>query len=221
MRLVTDYRALNKATIKNHYPLPRIEELLDTLQGAKWFTKLDLTAGYHQVRMNPDDVWKTTFKTKFGLFEWKVMPFGLTNAPTTFMRLINDIFRAHLGRFVVIYLDDILIFSRTWDTHMQHVRQVLQILQEHKLQVKEKKSYFGQTSVPYLGFVVISEGIQPDPAHIQALKQWPLPSSAKELKIFLGGINFYRKFIPSFSNLAQPLHQLSNVIGPNPLLRIG
>jgi hypothetical protein len=93
MRLVTDYRALNKATIKNRYPLPRIEELLDTLQGAKWFTKLDLTTGYHQVRMNPNDVWKTAFKTKFGLYEWKVMPFGLTNAPTTFMRLINDIFR--------------------------------------------------------------------------------------------------------------------------------
>jgi hypothetical protein len=152
--------------------------------------------------MNLDDVWKTSFKTKFGLFEWKFMPFGLTNAPTTFMRLINDIFRAHLGRFVVIYLDDILIFSRTWDTHMQHVRQVLQILQEHKLQFKENKSYFGQTSVPYLIFVVISEGIQPDPARIQALKQWPLPSSAKELKIFLGGINFYCKFIPYFSNLA-------------------
>ena len=113
------------------------------------------------------------------------------------MGLINDIFRAHLGRFVVIYLDDILIFSQTWETHMQHARQVLQIIQEHKLQVNEKKSYFGHTSVPYLGFVVISEGIQLDPTHIQALKQWPLPPSAKELKIFFGGINFYRKFIPS------------------------
>ena len=100
MHLVTDYHALNKATVKNRYPLPRIEELLDTLQGAKWFTKLDLEVGYHQVRMNPDDVWKTTFKTKFGLYEWKVMPFGLTNAPTTFMRLINDIFRNHLGQFL-------------------------------------------------------------------------------------------------------------------------
>jgi hypothetical protein len=139
---------LNKATIKNRYPLPWIEELLNTLQGDKWFTKLDLTIGYHQVRMNPNDVWKTVFKTKFGLFEWKFMPFSLTNGPTTFMRLINDIFRAHLGRFVVIYLDHILIFSRTWDTHMQHVRQVLQIIQEHQLQVKENKSYFGQTSVP-------------------------------------------------------------------------
>jgi hypothetical protein len=166
MHLVTDYQALNKATIKNCYPLPRIEEILDTLQGYKWFTKLDLTVHDHQARMNPDDVWKTTFKTKFGLFEWKVIPFSLTNAPTTFMRLINDILIAHLGRFVVIYLHDILIFSRTWDTHMQHVRQDLQILQEHKLQVKEKKSYFSQTSVPYLGFVVNLEGIQPDPAHI-------------------------------------------------------
>jgi hypothetical protein len=147
--------------------------------------------------MNPEDIWKKMFKTKFVLFEWKVMPFNLTNAPATFMRLINDIFREHLGRFLVIYFDDILIFSRTWDTHMQHVQQVLQILQEHKLQDKEKKSYFRETSVPYLGFVVSSEGIQPNPPRIQALKRWPLSPSAKELKIFFGGINFYRKFIPS------------------------
>jgi len=159
MRLVADYRSFKKYTIKNHYPLPQIEELLDTLKGAKWFTKLDLTTHYHQVRMNPDDVWKTTFKTKFGHFEWKVIPFGLTNTPTTFMRFINHIFIAHLGKFLVIYLDDILIFSRTWDTHMRHVRQVLQILQEDKLQVKGKNLYFGQTSIPYLGFMVNSEGI--------------------------------------------------------------
>ena len=121
MCLVTDYRSFKKYTIKNHYPLPQIEELLDTLKGAKWFTKLDLTTDYRQVRMNPEDIWKKMFKTKFVLFEWKVMPFDLTNAPATFMRLINDIFREHLGRFLVIYFDDILIFSRTWDTHMQHV----------------------------------------------------------------------------------------------------
>ena len=131
MRLVTDYWALNKATIKNRYPLPQIEELLDTLQGAKWFTKLDLTVGYHQVQMNPDDIWKIAFKTKFGLFEWKVMPFGLTNAPTTFMRLINDIFRSELGRIVVIHLDDILIFNKTWELQTQHVQAIFQILQDH------------------------------------------------------------------------------------------
>ena len=150
--------------------------------------------------MNPDDVWKTHFKTKFGLYEWKLMPFSLTNAPATFMRLINDVFRKiNLGCIVVIYLDEILIFSKTWDTHMHHVCQILQILKEHKLQVKEKKSYFRQSSVPYLIFVVESEGIQPDSARIQALKKWPQPSSASELKIFLGGINFYRKFILHFS----------------------
>jgi hypothetical protein len=138
------------------------------------------------------------------------MPFGLTNAPATFMRLINDIFRNHLGRIVVIYLDDILIFSKTWDTHMQHVRQIFQLLREHNLQVKEKKSYFGQSSIPYLGFVINSEGIQPDPARIKSLQQWRLPSSTSELKSFLGGINFYRKFILHFSQIARPLHQLSN-----------
>jgi hypothetical protein len=133
MCLVTDYHALNKATVKNRYPLPRLRSCWIILQGAQWFTKLDLTSGYHQVRMNPTDVWKTTFKTKFGLFEWKVMPFGLTNAPTTFMRVINDIFRPLLGRIVVIYLDDILIFNKSWEAHLQHVRQVLELLQEHKL----------------------------------------------------------------------------------------
>ena len=128
MHHVPIYRSLNKSIVKNHYPLPKIEKLLDTLQGAKWFTKLVLTAGYHQVQMNLDDVWKTTFKTKFRLYEWKVMPFGLTNTPATFMRLINDIFRPNLGCMVVIYVDGILIFNHTWDAHMQHVRQILQIL---------------------------------------------------------------------------------------------
>ena len=178
MRLVADYRALNKATVKNRYPLPRIEELLDCLHGAKWFTKSDLTSGYHQIRMNPDDVWKTTFKTKFGLFEWKVMPFGLTNAPVTFMRVINDIFSPHLGRILVIYLDEILIFNKTWAEHLQHVHQVFELLREHKLQVKERKSYFGQSSVPYLGFIVDANGIRPDPARVQALAQWPVPTTA-------------------------------------------
>ena len=117
-RLVTDYRALNKVTVKNRYPLPRIEDLLDHLQGACFFTKMDLTSGYHQVRMHATDTWKTTFKTKFGIFEWLVMPFGLTNASATFMRLINDIFRPHLGKFVVIYLDDILVFSKSWGEHL-------------------------------------------------------------------------------------------------------
>jgi hypothetical protein len=171
---------------------------------------MDLTTRYHEVRVNPADVWKTTFKTKFGLFEWKVMPFGLANAPATFMRLINDIFGYHMGRIVIIYLDDILIFSKLWETHLQHVCQVLEILIEYKLQVNEKKSYFGHRSVPYLGFLVDSEGIQPDPSCIKALKKCPPPSSSSELKSFIRGISFYRKFVLHFSQLARPLDQLFN-----------
>jgi len=208
--LVTDYRALNKATVKNRYPLPRIEDLLDHLHGACFFTKMDLTAGYHQVRMHAADTWKTVFKTKFGLFEWLVMPFGLTNAPATFMRFINDVFRAHLGKFVVIYLDDILVFSKSWEDHLQHVHTILELLRAHYLQVKEKKSYFGQTSVQYLGFIIDNKGVRPDPSRVQALAQWPAPSNAHNLKSFMGGINFYRKFVSHFSQLARPLHQLSH-----------
>eukprot|EP00253_Pinus_taeda_P007128 PITA_07128 len=171
-RLVTDYRALNKATVKNRYPLPRIEDLLDHLHGACFFTKMDLTAGYHQVRMHASDTWKTAFKTKFGLFEWLVMPFGLTNAPATFMRFINDIFRAHLGQ--------------------------------------RKEILFWTNTVQYLGFIIDNKGVRPDPSRVQALAQWPAPSSAHDLKSFMGGINFYRNFVSHFSQLARPLHQLSH-----------
>jgi hypothetical protein len=142
---------------------------------------MDLTSGYHQVRMQPSDIWKTTFKTKFGLYEWLVMPFGLTNAPTTFMRLINDIFQPHLGKFIVIYLDDILVFSSSWEEHMQHVRTVLALLRQHQLQVKEKKSYFSQRSVQYLGFIVDSTGVRPDPTWVQAISN----GQRQHLPIFL------------------------------------
>lgn len=131
--MVTDYHALNKATVKNQYPLPWIDDLLDHFRGAHFLTKMDLTAGYHQVRMHVADTWKTTLKNNFGLSEWLVMPFGLTNAPSTFMRWINDIFRLHLGRFVVIYLDDILVFSSSWEDHLQHVCTILELLRCHRL----------------------------------------------------------------------------------------
>jgi len=160
--------------------------------------------------MHAPDVSKTTFKTKFGLFEWLVMPFGLSNAPATFMRLINDIFRMHLGKIVIIYLDDILIFSKTWDEHVQHIRIVFEILREYHLQVKEKKSFFGQTKFQYLGFILDLTGVWPDPSCIHAFAQWPSPKTSGELKSFLGGINFYRKFVSHFSQIARPLHQLSH-----------
>jgi hypothetical protein len=171
---------------------------------------MDLTAKYRQVRMNEVDTWKTAFKTKFDLYEWMVMPFDLTNAPATFMRLINEIYKAHLGKIVVIYLDDILVFSKTWEDHLLHVRTVLDLLRTHKLLVKHRKSSFGKSLVQYLGFVVSVEGVSPNPTKVQALAQWPAPHSALELKSFMVGINFYQRFIAHFSQSARPLHQLSN-----------
>jgi len=147
--IYVDYRALNKITVKNRYPLPHIDDLLDQLKNAVYFTKLDLRSGYHQFRVTEHDAWKTTFKTKQGLFEWLVMPFGIFNALTTFMRVMNDVFSHFLDDFVIVYLDDILVFSETWDEHVRHVKQVLDTLQREKLYVKMSKCEFGKTAPVY------------------------------------------------------------------------
>jgi len=150
LRLCVDYRALNKATIKNRYPLPRIDELMDQLAGAKYFTKIDLYSGYHQIRIKEDDVPKTAFRTRYGHYEFLVLPFGLTNAPATFMTLMNNVFREYLDKFVVIYLDDILVYSKTKDEHVQHLRNVLSKLREHKLYAKIVKCEIMKNIVEYL-----------------------------------------------------------------------
>ena len=209
LRMCVDYRALNKATVRNRYPLPRIEELLDRLGDAKVFTKIDLRSGYHQIRVHPDDVPKTAFKTRYGHFEFLVLPFGLTNAPATFMHLMHSIFREHLDTFVIIFLDDILVYSRSLEEHKTHVRQALEILRKHKLYAKMTKCSFFQQEVEYLGHIVGSDGVKPDPAKIKAIKEWKQPENLKELRSFLGLAGYYRRFIQDFAKIATPLTNLT------------
>jgi len=202
---------LNKITIKNHYPPPCIDDLLDQLKEVVYFTKLDLHSGYHQVRVVEQDAWKTAFKTKHGLYEWLVMPFGLTNAPATFMRLMNDVLRPFLDDFVIVYLDDILIFSKTWEEHLKHVKQILDVLKREKLYVKLSKCEFGKTSLNYLGHIVGGGELRIDPSKVAVIVNWPKPKSATEVRIFLGVAQYWRKFISNFSSIATPLHALTGL----------
>ncbi len=207
-RMCVDYRALNKITIKNKYPLPRVEELFDRLQGAKYFTKIDLRSGYHQVRIHPDDVSKTAFRTRYGHYEFLVLPFGLTNAPATFMHLMQEIFRPYLDSHVIVFLDDILIYSRTLEEHRKHVRQVLLLLRQHKLYAKKSKCEFFKSKVSFLGHIVSENGIEMDPEKIKAIIDWPAPTNIQEVRSFLGLAGYYRKFIRRFSHICSPITEL-------------
>jgi hypothetical protein len=207
MRMCIDYRFLNEVTIKNKYPLPRIDDLFDHLQGAKYFSKIDLRSGYHQLRIKEADVQKTTFVTRYGQYEFMVMPFGLTNAPAIFMNLMNKVFMEELDKFVVAFIDDILIYSKSHKDHEHHLRIVLERLRAHQLYAKLRKCEFWLEKIAFLGHILTTKGIEVDPSKV-AVSKWKQPSNVSEVRSFLGMTGYYRRFIKGFSSIARPMTEL-------------
>lgn len=207
-RLCVDYRGLNQQTVKDKYPIPLLDDLLDELGGSTYFSKLDLRAGFHQLRMHPDDIYKTAFKTHTGHYEFLVMPFGLSNAPCTFQGLMNHIFRDIARKYLLVFFDDILIYSSSWQDHLHHLNSVFSILRQQQLFLKLSKCTLGASSIEYLGHFISSAGVRTDPKKIEVIQQWPVPKSPKQLRSFLGLSNYYRRFIKGYSAIAKPLTDL-------------
>ncbi|KAI3813313.1 hypothetical protein L1987_18033 [Smallanthus sonchifolius] len=204
-----DYRELNKLTVKNRYPLPRIDDLFDQLQGATCFSKIDLRSGYHQLRVLEEDIPKTAFRTRYGHYEFVVMPFGLTNAPAVFMDLMNRVCRHYLDQFVIVFIDDILIYSRTKADHEKHLKLILELLKKEQLYAKFSKCEFWLREVQFLGHVINNKGMHVDPSKIEAVKNWNAPKTPSEIRSFLGLAGYYRRFISNFSRIALPLTSLT------------
>jgi hypothetical protein len=209
LRMCFDYRALNAVTIKNKYPMPRIEDLFDQLKGAKVFSKIDLQSGYNQIRVREEDIEKTAFSTKYGHYEFKVMSFGLTNAPAYFMEAMNSIFHKY-DDFVVVFIDDILIFSKMEEEHERHLSMVLETLRKNKFYAKLKKCEFWLSEVAYLGHVINREGICVDPSKVSTVVGWERPTTVKEVRSFLGMAGYYRRFVKDFSIIAKPMTMLTH-----------
>jgi hypothetical protein len=194
--------------MRNEHPLPRIDEMFEQLHGSCIFSKLDLASGYHQIRMHEDSIEKTAFKTRYGHYEFVVMPFGLTNAPGTFQYVINSILAPYLDRFVLVYLDDISIYSKSVSEHLEHLRTVLTVLREQKFYCKKAKCLFAAKEVEYLGHLLTPHGVRVDPRKVDAIKNWPTPSNVSQLRGFLGLCQYYDSFVDHFAELAFPLTEL-------------
>lgn len=192
----------------DRFPLTTIDELLDELGKARMFSKLDLTSGFHQIRLSPQDVPKTAFRTHDGHYEYRVMPFGLCNAPATFQTTMNDILRSFLRKFVIVFFDDILVFSNTIEEHWDHLTHVFDILAFHQFHLKPSKCSFCQSHIAYLGHIVTEGTVAPDPHKIQGVVDWPAPKSVKSLRGFLGLSGFYRRLVQGYATLAHPLTSL-------------
>ncbi|GJZ82679.1 putative reverse transcriptase domain-containing protein [Tanacetum coccineum] len=208
-RMCIDYQELNKLTVKNRYPLPRIDDLFDQLQGSSVYSKIDLRSGYHQLRVREEDIPKTAFRTRYGHYEFQVMPFGLTNAPAVFMDLMNRVCKPYLDKFIIVFIDDILIYSKNKQEHEEHLKLILELLKKEELYAKFSKCEFWIPKVQFLGHVIDSEGIHVDPAKIESIKDWASPKSPTEIRQFLGLAGYYRRFIEGFSKIAKPMTKLT------------
>ncbi|GBG76419.1 hypothetical protein CBR_g22167 [Chara braunii] len=214
LRMCIDYSCLNAFTVKNIEPLPRINDLLDRVQGCRYFSKIDLKSGYHQIAIRPEDQHKTVFQTSYDLYEFVVMPFGLCNAPGTFRHAMNLIFHDYLDKFVIVYLDDILIFSTTVEEHVAHLDKVLGLLLQHKFKINGEKCEFGRTRVLYLGHEISAEGLKPDDVKVASIRDWLRPQSVTEMRSFLGMTDYYRNFVKNYSRVAAPLTDLTRLDTP-------
>ncbi|GJR56010.1 putative nucleotidyltransferase, ribonuclease H [Tanacetum coccineum] len=208
-RMCIDYRELNKLTVKNRYPLPRIDDLFDQLQGSSVYSKIDLRSGYHQLRVREEDIPKTAFRTRYGHYEFQVMPFGLTNAPAVFMDLMNRVCKPYLDKFVIVFIDDILIYSKDKKEHEEHLKAILELLKKEELYAKFSKCEFWIPKVQFLGHVIDCQGIHVDPAKIESIKDWASPKTPTEIRQFLGLAGYYRRFIEGFSKIAKPMTKLT------------
>lgn len=190
-----DSRAINRIIVKYRFPIHRLDDTLDQILVSNVFSKIDLKSGYHQIRIRPGDEWKIAFKTHHGLYEWMVMPFGLSNAPSIFMRFMHQVLRPYMGKFVVVYFDNILIYSPSKETHLEHLREVFETLRNESLFVNQNKCSFFTSSVTFLGFVVSTDGVHADQSKVVAILEWTTPKSLHEVRSFHGLASFYVRFI--------------------------